>query len=84
MIYLCRALWHYPCLSPMAVQRKKAGDRQANITALVVEVLEAKAKATKLSGLRIEGRMMWADGWAWVGWVSGLAGLVLLAVVVLA
>ena len=20
---------------------------------------------------------MWADGWAWVGWVSGLAGLVL-------
>ena len=23
---------------------------------------------------------MWADGWAWVGWVSGLAGLVLLAV----
>ena len=54
MIYLSRALWHYPCLSPMAVQRKKAGDRQANITALVVEVLEAKAKATKLSGLRRE------------------------------
>jgi hypothetical protein len=50
----------------------------------VVEVLEAKAKATKLSGLRREGRMMWADGWAWIGWVSGLAGLVLLAVVVLA
>jgi hypothetical protein len=26
-------------------RRKKAGDRQANMTALVVEVLEAKAKA---------------------------------------
>jgi hypothetical protein len=29
----------------MAVQRKKAGDRRANMTALVVEILEAKAKA---------------------------------------
>jgi hypothetical protein len=46
MMYVCIAIWHYPCLSPMAVQRKKAGDRQANMTALVVEVLEAKAKAT--------------------------------------
>ena len=49
MTYICIAIWHYPCLSPMAVQRKKASDRQAKITALVVEVLEAKAKATKFS-----------------------------------
>ena len=47
MMSVCRALWHDPCPSPMAVQRKNAGDRQANMTALVVEVLEAKAQAMR-------------------------------------